>query len=61
MGHRHYRTPKVGDMAWHHSGLDPRRVVDVVMLDGVRHIKIELLGTVSSPMLATNYTYTREA
>ncbi len=61
MGQKHHRTPKVGDLAWHKRGLDPRRVVDVVVLDGVRHIKIELLGTTSSPMLAKNYTYTREA
>lgn len=51
------RYPRVGDSAWHKSGLDPREVVAVREEDGEVWVKIDILGTVTDWLRAVNYEF----
>lgn len=52
---KHYNTPRVGDLAWHKGGLDPRIVTRV---EG-EFIALDICTIEAFPCFVGNYTFTR--
>lgn len=55
---KNYKTPQVGDMAWHKNGYDPR---EVTRIEGP-YIGLRISeDTEAFPCPVENYTFTRPA